>query len=220
MKLVNVRKGQFVYYQNKLHKVYSVKAFFRKSIHLIRLEDYKQQLATAREIDYYKPKHLDSFVLNKERYTLDKNVKAKVGDFILVINPKPDTLDLHHLNSIETVSKVENNGVISNQSNGIRHDEYWVMVPGLIEGANKIDLQNPSTITTVEQEPPLVDADLPPAYVPRIGDIFQKNSSQPALQSMVVAIQGKKIFLGGHPAVSVNELTDSEKWTYVYNIQE
>src|SRR5699024_3253675 len=119
---MNVRKGQFVYYKNKLHKVYSVKAFFKQSIHLIRLEDFEQELATAKEIDLYKPKHLDSFVCNYKRYTLNKNVKAKIGDYILVINPRPDSLDHHHLHAIEMVSKIEENGVISNKQNGIKHN--------------------------------------------------------------------------------------------------
>src|SRR5690625_1356527 len=90
MKLYNVRKGQFVYYNNELHKVYSVKPFFKQSVHLIRLKDFEQILTTAKEINYYKPKHLDSFICNHERYTLHKDVKAKVGDYILVINPRPD----------------------------------------------------------------------------------------------------------------------------------
>src|SRR5690625_6898007 len=82
MKLYNVRKGQFVYYNNELHKVYSVKPFFKQSVHLIRLKDFEQILTTAKEINYYKPKHLDSFICNHERYTLHKDVKAKVGDYI------------------------------------------------------------------------------------------------------------------------------------------
>src|SRR5690625_4002788 len=97
MRLINVRRGQFVYYENKLHKVYSVKPFFKQSVHLIRLSDFEQVLATAREIDLHRPKHLDSFMYNGHRFTLDKNKKAEVGDYILVINPKPDSLDRHHL---------------------------------------------------------------------------------------------------------------------------
>lgn len=220
MKLVNVRKGQFVYYQNKLHKVYSVKAFFKQSIHLIRLEDFKQQLAMAKEIDFYKPKHLDSFVHKQKRYTLNKDVKAKVGDYILVINPKPDSLDHHYLNAIEIVSSVERNGVISNQSNGIKHQEYWVMVPGLEEGATIIDLQDPDAKMFEDQESQQAEVDLAEKYTPSIGDIYQKNDSNPILEAMVVAIQGENVYLGSNLIVDMNELTNNEKWSYMLNVKD
>lgn len=220
MKLVNVRKGQFVYYQNKLHKVYSVKAFFKQSIHLIRLENFKQQLAMAKEIDFYKPKHLDSFAYNQKRFTLNKDVKAKVGDYILVINPKPDSLDHHHLNAIEIVSSVERNGVISNLSNGIRHDEYWVMVPGLEDGATIIDLQDPNAEMDEELESQPAETDLSETHTPRIGDVYQKNDSDPIVQAMVVSIQGQNVYLGGNLEVEMAILTDNEKWSYVLNVMD
>jgi len=220
MKLVNVRKGQFVYYQNKLHKVYSVKAFFKQSIHLIRLENFKQQLAMAKEIDFYKPKHLDSFVYNQKGYTLNKDTKAKVGDYILVINPKPDSMDHHHLNAIEIVSSVERNGVISNLSNGIRHDEYWVMVPGIEDGATIIDLQDPNAEMAEEQESQPSETDLTETYTPRIGDVYQKNDCDPIVQAMVVSIQGQNVYLGGNLEVEMDILTDNEKWSYVLNVMD
>ncbi|MBY0221085.1 MULTISPECIES: hypothetical protein [Sporosarcina] len=220
MKLVNVRKGQFVYYQNQLHKVYSVKTFFKRSIHLIRLQDFEQQLSTAKDIDFYKPKHLDSFVYTHKRYTLDKNVKAKVGDYILVINPKPDSMDHHYLNAIEIVSSVERNGVISNQSNGIRHDEYWVMVPGLEEGATIIDFQNPDSEMIENQESQQAETDLPETYIPKIGDVYQRNDSDPVMQAMVVSIKGQNVYLGGNLEVKMNILTDNEKWSYVKNVKD
>src|SRR5699024_9664867 len=130
MKLINVSKGQFVYYENELHKVYSIKPLFKQSVHLVRIRDFEQAIVTAKEITYDRPKHLDSYIGIGQRYTLDKTARAKVGDYILVINPKPDSLDHHHLHAIELVSSMEENGVISNKSNGIKHTEYWVMTPG------------------------------------------------------------------------------------------
>src|SRR5690625_5015302 len=150
--LLNVRKGQFVYYKNELHKVYSVKPFFRKSVHLIRLRDYQQELAQAKEIELYKPQHLDSFLCHYKRYTLHKDRKANIGDFILVINPSPDYLDSHYLNAIEMVASIESNGVITNKSNGIKHSEYWVMVPELLEGAKIIDFQRQDLAQVAELE--------------------------------------------------------------------
>src|SRR5690625_6388838 len=64
VKLYNVRRGQLVYYANRLYKVYAVNPFFKRSIHLYRLADLKQYVATAKEIDLYHPKHFDHFIYN------------------------------------------------------------------------------------------------------------------------------------------------------------
>src|SRR5699024_8313866 len=109
MKLLNVRKGQFVYFENKLHRVYSVNPFLKLPIHLIRLHYFEHKLASPKDLELYKPQHLDFFVVIDKRYTLDKNVPAKVGDYILVVNPKPDSFDSHHLHAMEVVSSIEKN---------------------------------------------------------------------------------------------------------------
>src|SRR5690625_3116863 len=214
MRLINVRKGQFVYYQNRLHKVYSVKPFFRQSVHLIRLSDLEQVIVTAREIDLYRPQHLDSFVYNKQRFTLDKHAQAEVGDYILVINPRPDSLDRHHLHAIEIVSSIEEKGVISNKMNGIKHTEYWVMVEGLLDEARKIDWQN-SDLEVEEDE--LIDQFLEETCYPKVGNVYQKNDSDPLLHVMVVAIEGQTVYLGNGKTVSISELNDSTKWSLIVN---
>ncbi len=218
MRLINVRRGQFVYYKNQLHKVYAVQPFFKQSIHLVRLKDLKQELTTAKEIDLYRPKHLDSFISNNQRYTLHKEAKAEIGDYILVINPRPDSLDRHHLHAIEMVSKIEENGVISNKSNGIKHNEYWVMMPGLAEGAAIIDFQKPDLEYEAEvkeaNQKGTIDQEL---VIPKIGDVFQKNDSDPLIQAMVIAIKGETIILGGNLEVPIAELTDSETWSLMHN---
>ncbi|RKJ14105.1 hypothetical protein D7X33_48455, partial [Butyricicoccus sp. 1XD8-22] len=98
MNLFQVRKGQFVYYNNELHKVYAVKPMYKQSVHLMRLKDLTQHLCSAKEVEKYQPKALDSFIFNKKAYTLNKERAAKVGDFILVTNPNPDYLDHYTLN--------------------------------------------------------------------------------------------------------------------------
>lgn len=214
MRLINVRKGQFVYYENRLHKVYSVKPFFRQSVHLIRLSDLEQVIVTAREIDLYRPQHLDSFVYNKQRFTLDKRAQANIGDYILVINPRPDSLDRHHLHAIEIVSAIEEKGVISNKMNGIKHTEYWVMTEGLLEGAQKIDWQNPD-LKVAEDE--LIDQFLEEPYYPKVGNVYQKNDSDPLLHVMVTAIEGQTVYLGDGTTVTVSELGDSDQWSLIVN---
>lgn len=219
MKLINVRRGQFVYYENKLHKVYGVNPFLKQSVHIARLDNLEQQLVKAREINYYRPQHLDSFTVSGQRFTLDKNIRAEVGDYILVINPRPDSLDHHHLHAIELVSSLEDLGVISNKSNGIRHHEYWVMVPGLLEGANNIDDQFPSEEDAIalEEELEIIQEETP---LPKIGDIYQKKNTEIYFQSMVVAIEGRTIYLGGDVTVQAEEITDPERWTYVLNVYQ
>ena len=221
MKLINVRRGQFVYYENKLHKVYSVNPFFKNSVHIARLSDLEQVLVKAKEINYYRPKHLDSFFCNGQRFTLHKEKRAQVGDYILVINPRPDSLDHHHLHAIELVSSLEDNGVISNKSNGIRHDEYWVMVPGELEDATRIDQQFPEDIEDedVTAAPELEEVQ-PEDPLPKIGDIFQKRNAEPVFQTMVLAIEGRTIYLGGGLKVPAEELVDPEKWTQVLNVYQ
>lgn len=217
MKLINVRKGQFVYYQNKLHRVYAIKPFFKKSVHLIRMEDFKQELATARDIDFYKPKHLDSFIFNRSRFTLDKTAKADVGDYILVINPQPDPFDQHHLNTIEAVSAIVEKGIITNESNGLRFNEYWVMLPDLKDGATVIDRQNPE-LESDDETDLLNSTDPNEQYLPAIGDVFSKVGSKQVWEAMVVGIQGDTVYLGGNLEIRMEHLMNTEKWTYVKHV--
>lgn len=152
---------------------------------------------------------------------MDKNKRAGVGDYILVINPRPDSLDHHHLHAIELVSSLEDNGVISNKSNGIKHNEYWVMLPGLLEGATKIDHQfseeEEEEIAQVLADDPVIQPEDP---LPKIGDIFQKNDNDPLFQAMVIAIEGRTIHLGGDIVVPAEELVDTDKWTFVLNVYQ
>lgn len=242
MRLFNVRKGQFVYFENKLHKVYSVMPFFKQSIHLIRLNDLEQRLTKAREIDLYRPQHLDSFIYNEKRYTLRNDVRAKVDDLILVINPRPDSLDRHYLHAIESVTSLENNGVITDKANGIKHNEYWVLVPGMLDDAQLIDYQSSDEavdelskqeIEYVENEDVGAEAltavdvgeidpqsPYPINELPVVGDVFQKVDDQSFVTAMVIGVADDLIFLGlgENKAVTKEELTNPEKWTFLYHI--
>lgn len=219
MKLINVRKGQFVYYENELHKVYSIKPFFKHSVHLVRLRDYEQNIATAKEITYYKPKNLDSFIFKGKRFTLNQSARAKVGDYILVINPKPDSLDYHHLHAIELVSQLEDNGVISNKSNGIKHHEYWVMEEGLLDKAKLIDKQDESQLEEIDSNDLSAEIHVD-ITTPKVGQVYQKNDSNPVIQAMVVATVGRTIYLGNSMKVQSEEITDTDKWTHILNVNE
>lgn len=214
MRLMNVRKGQFVYYNNKLHKVYAVKPFFKQSVHLIRLSDLKQEMVTAKDITLYRPEHLDSFIYSGQRFTLNKDVRATVGDYILVIAPNPDSLDRHYLHAMEIVTNVEDGGVISDKMNGIKHSEYWTMLPGLAEGAKKVDWQDPS-LRDDEEKQKEMNASQP--ALPKMGDVYQKNDTDPLLQVMVVGLEGQTVYLGDGTTIQVPDLIHSDKWTFVIN---
>lgn len=215
MKLFQVRKGQFVYYNNELHRVYSVKPMYKQSVHLMRLRDLSQHLSSAAEVEKYQPKELDSFIFNKNMYTLSKDRKAEEGDFILITNPNPDYLDHYSLNEIEVVATVENKGVITNKSNGIRHNEYLLMVPGRHDQSNPIeyrDIQNIDESTLNEQLNVIND------MLPTIGDVYRKNDSDTVIEAMVVGIKGNSIFLGCEIELPNEELMNTEKWEFLYNL--
>jgi hypothetical protein len=219
MKLYQVRKGQFVYYNNELHKVYSVKPMYKQSVHLIRLRDLTQHLSSAADVERYKPKELDSFIFNQKVYTLSKDRKAEEGDYILITNPEPDYLDHYSLNEIEVVATVENKGVITTKANGIKHNEYLLMIPGRSDNSNPIDYQDidkveDSHLYGISSHYMDANNDLLPTF----GDVYKKNDTDAVVEAMVVAIHGKTFFLGGGLELSQEELMNTEKWEFLYNI--
>ena len=223
MKLYQVRKGQFVYYNNELHRVYSVKPLYKQSVHLIRLRDLTQHLTTAARVERYKPKSLDSFVFNRQLFTLCNDRKAEEGDYILITNPHPDSLDYYSLNEIEVVSTVENNGVVTTKLNGIRHSEYLLMVPGRKEDSHSIDYQDGENMLSKDLstfESDQLEINHLNLEMPDIGDVYKKNNSDILIKTMVISIHGETIFLGGDIKLSKEELTDTSKWQFLYNIQD
>ena len=223
MKLYQVRKGQFVYYNNELHRVYSVKPLYKQSVHLIRLRDLTQHLTKAARVERYKPQNLDSFVFNRQAFTLCNDRKAEEGDYILITNPHPDSLDYYSLNEIEIVSTVEKNGVITTKSNGIRHSEYLLMVPGRKEDSRPIDYQDGGNMVDEDLntfESDQLEANNLNLEMPNIGDVYQKNNTDILIKTMVVSIHGETIFLGGDLQLSKEELADTTKWQFLYNLQD
>lgn len=218
MNIFNVRKGQLVYYNNELHQVYSVKPFFRQSVHLIRLRDFKQELTTARTISLHRPQHLDSFTFNRNVYTLDKDKMAAVGDRVMVVYPSPDYLDHHYLNAIEMVASIESNGIISTEENGIKHREYWVMVPDVLEGAKNIDLYDESILPEEDATP--TDDNAAAIGKPRIGDIYEHIKRDPSSRLMVIGIQDENVYLSGGYKVKKKELANEEEWLFQHHVTE
>ncbi|MGQ3381116.1 hypothetical protein ACT6P6_24020 [Priestia endophytica] len=221
MKLYQVRKGQFVYFNNELHKIYSVKPVYKQSVHLIKMKDLTQHLTNASKVEKYKPKHLDSFVFNHKTYTLYKERKAEEGDYILITNPSPDYLDHYSLHEVEIVSSVETKGVITTKSNGVKHNEYLLMVPGRAHDSQPIDCADgqmaDSDLRSNDSNPCTKSTQ---GDMPNIGDVYKKRSGNPSIEAMVVAINGETIILGNHLELSLSELNDSEIWEFQHSLLE
>jgi hypothetical protein len=219
VKLYQVRKGQFVYYSNELHKVYGVKPMYKKSVHLIRLRDLTQDLTNAASVERYKPKELDSFIFNHKAYTLRNNRKAEVGDYILIHNPMPDSLDTYSLNEIEVVETVDKQGVITSNSHGIKHNEYLLMVPGRANDSHPIDYQDIESVEADNLKEMGPDTMIPTSGIlPSLGDIFKKRDSDALFEAMVVAIKDQTVYLGGGLEISQDELMNMDKWEFLYNL--
>lgn len=96
------------------------------------------------------------------------------------------------------------------------------ILTGLETGATVIDLQQPDLLSTNEQESHLTKTEtiLEVITEPKIGDVYQKNDSEPLMQAMIIAIEGQIIYLGGDLKVTIDELSDTKKWSFVLNVLE
>src|SRR5699024_6020003 len=220
MKLFQVRKGQFVYYKNELHKVYSVKPMFKQSVHLYRLKDMQQDITRASNIEPCKPKHNDSFIFYGKRYTIDKNKILEQGDYILIIKPAPDFLDHYSLNEIEKVDNVEDGNVVTTRDNGVKHSEYVVLVPGKTEDSEDIAYYDKTLVSEVqlaEDESPQISGD-DGGDSPVVRDIYYDIKKD--TEAMVVAMTDDEVFFGHDVRVHVSALSDEDKFRLIYRFDE
>lgn len=221
MKLFQVRKGQFVFYRNELHKVYSVKPVFKKSVHLLRLKDMKQVLTQASEIELYKPKHNDTFIFYGKRYTIDENAKAKPGDYILITKPAPDFLDHYSLNEIEKVESVENGNVVTTRDNGVKHHEYVVLVPGKAVASQEIAYYDKSLVPEeqlLQDESISYLAETDEKLKPVVGDVYYDVENK--TKAMVVAMTEDEVIFGHGVRARIGDVIDEDKYQVVYRFEE
>ena len=221
MKLLQVRKGQFVYYQNELHKVYSVKPLAKKSVLMFRIKDMEQVASKAEEVTFYKPKHMDSFLFFGARYTLHEDRPAEEGGYILITKPDPDYMDHYSLNEFEKVESVEGKNVITTRQNTVKSREFLVMVSGEEQGSNDIVYLDKSKVSAEQLEQ---DAQLEEvlreknAVRPSIGDVYLNLDNTGT--AMVVAIAGEEVTLGTGERITFHELYKADNWSYLYNIND
>ena len=217
MKLFQVRKGQFVFYKNELHKVYSVKPVFKQSVHMYRLKDMEQVLTRASEIELYRPQHNDTFIFYGKRYTIDQYEKPAPGDYILITRPAPDLLDHYSLNEIEKVAQVEDGSVTTTKDNGVKHHEYVVLVPGKSEASQEIAYFDKNLVPEEQQlqdESISYLAEKDVTLQPYVGDIYidKRNNTK----AMVVALTETDVIFGHGLNVHIAELLDEDNFELIY----
>ena len=221
MKLLQVRKGHFVYYQNELHKVYSVKPLAKKSVLMFRVKDMEQVACRAEEVTFYKPKHMDTFLFFGSRYTLREDRPAEEGGYVLITKPDPDYMDHYSLNEFEKVESVEGKNVITTRQNTVKSKEFLVMVPGEEEGSNDIVYLDISKVPAEQLEQ---DAQLEEvlrekdAIRPSIGDVYLNLDNTGT--AMIVAIVGEEVVLGTGDRLTFQQLYKADNWSYLYNVND
>lgn len=219
MKLLQVRKGQFVYYKNELHKVYSVKPLAKKSVLMFRVKDMEQVDAKADEITFYKPQHLDSFLFFGSRYTLRDDLVPEEGGYILISKPDPDYMDHYSLNEFEKVETVEGRNVLTTRQNTVKFKEFFIMEPGEAEGSKDIAYYDKSKVdaSQLEADKQLIEKIRErDAIRPSIGDVYLNLDN--GTSAMVVAISREEVTLGTGDRLTFQELYRADNWNFLYNV--
>jgi hypothetical protein len=221
MKLLQVRKGQFVYYNNELHKVYSVKPLAKKSVLMYRVKDMEQVASKAEDVTFYKPKHMDSFMFFGARVTLREDEMPEEGGYILITKPDPDYMDHYSLNEFEKVETVEGKNIITTRQNTVKSWEFLVMVSGQHSDSNDIAYYDKSKVSAeqLEQDAQLEDELREKSAIkPSIGDVYLNLDN--AGTAMVVAITNEEVTLGTGEKLTFHALYKADNWSYLYNIND
>jgi hypothetical protein len=221
MNLLQVRKGQFVYYKNELHKVYSVRPLSRLSIKLFRIKDMEQVNCRADELTLHRPHPLDSLIFQGARYTLQKDKQAEVDGYILITRPDPGQLDHYTLNEFEKVAELVGDKVYTKLYNTVKPKEFLVLEPGESPDSKAIDYLDPSLVTA---EQLAADLELEENSIeevskrPSVGDIYLNLDN--GIKSMVVALVDDDAVLGHGERVKAVDLFNSDSWNVIYSTGE
>lgn len=221
MKILQAKKGQFVYYDNELHKICSTKSKFGKNIYLCRLKDMRYIFTKPCYTQKCEPKHMDTFVFCGDRYTIDKHKTPQEGDCILITKPNPDFLDLYTFNDIETVEKVEDGNVVTTRDNGVKGHEYVTLVPGEIKGSEDIAYFNRDLLSLNQLKEDESSGLLQKAKrltKPVVGDIYY--DAKEDMQAMVVARSEMEVIFGHGVRLHITEMINQERFTLTYCSEE
>lgn len=216
MKLLHVRKGQFVYHNNELHKVYSVKPILRESVHLYRLKDMKQVLTNASSIRRFQPAHRDSFIFKGDRYTVDKDKIPERGDYIMIVKPAPDLLDHYALNEIEKVDKAEERNVVTTRSNGVKHHEYVVLVPGKAADSRDVAYFDRSAVSDEQvkvDESYRLFQEAKQQLMPDVGDVYY--DTEEGVTTLIVAVSNTEITFGHGHHIETTDFFNEDRYNLI-----
>lgn len=219
MKLYQVRRGQFVYFKNDLHKVYAVKPVYKNPVYLYRLKDMQRIEAKAPEITFIEPQDNDTFIFYGKRYTITKNKLPQAGDYILIIHPKPDSLDNYFLNEIEKVQTIDDGNVTTTRDNGVKSNEYVLLYYGKNGAGRNISYKDPNLVSQAQKQEDesvtvLVENDELPN--PMVGDIYIDVHQH--TKAMIVAKTADEVIFGHGVNVHVAELLDEDNFELIYRI--
>lgn len=217
MNLLQVRKGQFVYYKNELHKVYSVRPLSKLSVLMYRIKDMVQATCKAEDLILYKPQPMDSLVLLGVRYTLRNDVEAIEDGYIIITRPNPGQMDHYSLNEFEKVESLIDGGVYTTFQNTIRKKEYLVMVPDDGDESNQIDYLDHSIVTASQLEEDIQlenEAKKLSVVKPSVGDVYINLDN--GIKAMVVAIINDEVALGSGERIKSADLIESNSWNLIY----
>lgn len=221
MNILQVRKGQFVYYKNQLHKVYSVRPLSRLSVLMYRIKDMEQVSCKAEEVSLYRPKHLDSLLLLGAHYTLRNDVRPVVDEYIIITHPDPGHLDHYSLNEFEKVGELVDDKVYTTLLNTVKPKEFMVMVPGVQSESHNIDYLDKTIITEaeLEEDRKLEAGNEEVASVsPSVGDIYINFDN--GIKAMVVAVIDDEVVLGHGEHIKMADLFESDSWNLIYLTEE
>lgn len=221
MNLLQVRKGQFVYYKNELHKVYSVRPLSRMPVLMYRIKDMEQVTSRAENLTLHRPQHMDSFMLLGNRYTLRKDEPAVEDGYILITHPDPGHLDHYSLNEFEKVAELIDNKVYTTLLNTVKPKEFMVMSPGVHTDSRNIDYQDHTKITDEQREEDRMlekKAEEESAVKPSVGDIYINLDN--GIKAMIVAVIDDEVILGHGERMKSSELVESDSWNLIYITNE
>jgi hypothetical protein len=217
VKLLQVRKGQFVYYKNELHKVYTINPLAKKSVHMYRIKDMEQVTSKAEEITLHRPSHMDAFMFMGQWYTIREDLEPEVEGYILVTKPDPEPMSHYGLNEFEKVEQIEGRTVVTGRQNPIKRKEFVVLQEGRDPEARNIAYQDASLVSeeTLAEDAKLgAELSRTQEIQPNIGDIYLNLHN--GGRSMVVAVMGDDVWLGHGEKLKIEDLLDADHWTLVY----
>src|SRR5699024_7409887 len=139
---------------------------------------------------------------------------------ILIIKPTPDLLDHYLLNDIEKVDTIENNNVITTRDNGVKHNEYDVMIPGRKENTQEIAYMDKSLVPEAQQiDDESVHYLAEDVYEhPIVADVVLDNKEN--TKAMFVAVKEKEVVLGHGVTLHLSDLMNEDNYVFVSRLNE